>query len=220
MRRLVALLALCLSYASSLHAAGIVLDTGIDAFQVDQSAPAELLQKLAPLLDAAGTEELRVAAVIAPPEMANLLERWQSPRTIGLVQFIRGREVRPSWVSIRFDVPTHEVTLLGANFLPDRGLNHKPRLTAAQARAKAQAQLRDPREPLAFDETSARLAYDSEQLAWVFLAKRLDTYEPYEVSVSSATGKVIRLRGRWIGCFGEPPGDWVDVPVNTATGRD
>ena len=51
------------------------------------------------------------------------------------------------------------------------------------------------------------------QLVWLFQAKGLDSYEPYELSINSATGKVIRTRVRWIGCFGEPPGEWADLSV-------
>jgi hypothetical protein len=222
MRSVIALAALCLLYTGSLHA-GVVLDTGIASFQLDQPVPG-LLEKLGPLLDAAGAEELRVAAVIERPGEAGLLERWQSPRTIKLVQFIRGREVRDGFVTISFDAFTHEVTLLGANFLPDRGLNDKPRLTAAQAKAQAVRQVGDPLATLAFDEKSARLAYDSApsadfgslggQLVWVFLAKDPRSDEPYEISVSSATGRIIRSRGKWLGCFGVPPGEWIDVSLS------
>jgi hypothetical protein len=214
MHHAVASIAVCFVYASSVNAAEILLETGIEGFVVDQPAPAEVVEKLGPSLDASGSEELRVAAVIAPPGEENLVERWQSPeRTIRLVEFIRGREVQQSWVTITFNVRTHEVTLLNANFLPDRGLSHNPRLTAAQARAKAKAHLRNAREPVGLDETPARLAYDSE-LVWIFEAKSLSSYEPYELSVSSATGKLIRMRVRWLGCFGSPPGQWIDLPLN------
>lgn len=223
MHHLIALFAGCLTYAGSINAAEIRLETGIEGFVVDQPAPAEVLEKLGPYLDAAGSEELRVAAVIEQPGEENLVERWQSPRTIRLVEFIRGRQVLQSSVNVTLNAWTHEATLLNANFLPDRGLNPKPRLNAAQARAKAEAQIRNVGEPLAVDEASARLAYDSEpggafgksggQLVWLFQAEGRDSYEPYQLSVSSATGKVIRTRGRWIGCFGEPPGEWMDLPL-------
>jgi hypothetical protein len=227
MRSVIALSALCLLYAGSLRA-GVVLDTGIESFQLDQPVPG-LMEKLGPLLGAAGTEQLRVAAVIERPGEANLLERWQSPRTIRLVQFIRGREVRDGFATISFDAWTHEVTLLGANFLPDRGLNDKPRLTAAQAKAKATRHVHEPLATLAFDEKSARLAYDSEppgdfgslggQLVWVFPATDPRSDEPYEISVSAATGQIIRSRAMWLGCFGVPPGEWIDVSLNRANER-
>lgn len=224
MSRVLALITGCLLYAGSINAAEIFLESGIEGFVVDQPAPAEVLQKLGPYLEAAGSEELRVAAVIETLGEADLVERWQSPRTIRLVEFIQGREVRQSSVNITLNAWTHEVTLLNANFLPDRGLSQKARLTRAQARAKAETQqLRDIPGPLALDEASARLAYDSGpggtfgrsggQLVWVFEARRFGSDEPYELSVSSATGKVIRTRGRWIGCFGEPPGEWMDLPL-------
>jgi hypothetical protein len=227
MRSVMALSALCLLCAGSLRA-GVVLDTGIDSFQLDQPVPG-LMEKLGPLLGAAGTEELRVAAVFERPGEAELLERWQSPKTIKLVQFIRGREVRDGFATISFNAWTREVTLLGANFLPDRGLNDKPRLTAAQAKAKAARQVHDPLAPLAFDEKSARLAFDSEppgdfgtlggQLVWVFPANDPRSDEPYEISVSAATGRIIRSRTLWLGCFGVPPREWVDVPQNRASER-
>ncbi|HKU16704.1 MAG TPA: hypothetical protein VJQ52_20090 [Steroidobacteraceae bacterium] len=226
MRYVFVLLAASLCHAGAACAAEspIVLTTGIAAFQVDQPAPPELLEKLGPRLEAVGSEELRVTAIIEPPGETELLERWQSPKTIQLAQFIRGREVRQSWINIVFDVQTHEVTLVSARFLSDRGLNHEPRLTAAQARMRAQRQVRNPRAPVILDGTSARLAYDFEpatdygelrgSLVWVFDASGLDS-EPYEVSVSSATGKVLRMRGRVAGCFSPPPGEWTDLPLDS-----
>lgn len=230
MRYIISIFASCLAYASGIKAAEIVLETGIEGFQVEQAAPAELLRKLGPLLDAVGIEELRVAPVSAYAANADLIDGRGRPveATIWLDEFIGGREVRQGFVLIGFNTRTHEVTLLRANFLPDRGLDHEPRLTQAQARTKAKTQLRDPKTPLTLDDASAQLAYQFERsgefggrdgvLAWVFEAKRPDWDDPYEVSVNSAAGKVVRVQGRMVGCFGKPPGVWVDVPLTEIPG--
>ena len=98
------------------------------------------------------------------------------------------------------------MTLLLADFLPDRGLEHEPRLTAAEAKAKLEAELREiPYQELnpTFQDTPARLAYTFEQwrssggmggaLVWVFPV----TYPPAggelqfgELKVDAATGKI------------------------------
>jgi hypothetical protein len=214
----------CLMWAGTINAAEIVLENGIDGFQIEQPAPAELLQKLSPLLDAAGSEELRVAPVSAYAGNADLIDGRGRPveATIWLDQFIRGHEVRQGFVLIGFNTRTREVTLLNANFLPDRGLDHTPRLTAGQAKAKADPQLRNPRDPMGFDDTPARLAYEFERtgefggrdgkLVWIFNANGLYSHQPYQISASSMSGRVVRIQHREVGCFGEPPGAWVDVP--------
>jgi hypothetical protein len=109
---------------------GIVLTIGVDDFTPKQPAPAELLEKIGPLLCAAGTEELRVHLVTRDPAR-------EAERIIKLQQFIRGRQVMLGWVNISLNIRTHEVVTINANFLPDRGLDHEPRLTPGQARAKA-----------------------------------------------------------------------------------
>jgi hypothetical protein len=215
MRYVAASIAGCLVYAGSINAAEIVLETGIEGFQVEQPAPAELLQKLSPLLDAAGSEELRVAPVSTYAANADLIDGRGRPvdATIWLDQFIRGREVRQGFVLIGFNTRTKEVTLLNADFLPDRGLDHLPGLTAGQAKAKAERQLRNPREPMGFDDTPAQLAYQRDgQLVWVFTANGLYSHQPYLISVSSMSGKVVEMQGREVGCFGHPPGVWTDLP--------
>jgi hypothetical protein len=223
MRNVAASIAGCLVCAGSINATEIVLETGIEGFQVEQPAPAELLQKLSPLLDAAGSEELRVAPVSTYERNAELIDgRGRSVEAmIWLDQFIRGTEVRQGFVLIGFNTRTKEVTLLSANFLPDRELNHLPRLTAGQAKAKAEPQLRNPRELMGFDDTPALLAYDFERteefggragkLVWIFTANGLYSHQPYQISVSSMSGKVVRIQGREVGCFGRPPGAWTDL---------
>src|SRR5262245_52527599 len=111
MRCLVASIAGCLVWAVSGHAAGIVLETGIEGFQVEQPAPAELLEKLAPLLDAAGSEELRVAPISTYPLNADLIDGRGRPvdASIWLDQFIGGRPVQQGFVLIGFNTRTHEV---------------------------------------------------------------------------------------------------------------
>jgi len=196
----------------------VVLSTGIEGFQVDQPAPAELVEKLGPLLDATGSEELRVATVAEHAGKADPAERAASAdRAIRLVEFIRGREVRQTWVNIMLNIRTNEVTLLNSNFLPDRGLDHQPSLTAAEAKAKVEARMGESstvelasgyRAKIAFNDTPAELAYDFEtawgfrpargMLVWVFGATGVDHVQHYQVSVSAATGEVIALHGKLV----------------------
>lgn len=213
MRCLVASIAGCLGWAVSVNAAEIVLETGIDGFQVEQPAPAELLHHLAPLLDAAGSEELRVAPISRYPLNADLVDGRGRPvdATIWFDQFIGGRQVQQGFVLIGFNARTHEVTLLDANFLRDEGLNREPRVTQSQARVKASAPLGRRIERLTLDGTPGQLRYVFERsgefggrdgvLAWVFNARRADGAGEYEVSVGADSGKVVRVR-RWEkGCW-------------------
>lgn len=157
--------------------AGIVLPSGVAGFQVDQPAR-ELLAAIGPVLLARGTEELRVLAVDR--------QGPQGPAEGTLIrmrEFIRGREVVQGWVNIVLDEQTNKVTLLAADFLPDRGLEHEPRLTAAEAKTRLEAELNEVTylelQPTFYD-TPARLAYSFEQwgpsgglggaLVWVFAA--------------------------------------------------
>lgn len=216
MRHILALLTVCLLNPGSTSAAeAVILTTGIEGFQVYQPAPSELLEKIGPLLDAAGTEELRVDDVAKEAGKADAVERAASPeRAIRLAQFIRGLEVRDSYVNIVLNIQTNEVMLLNANFLPDRGLDHKPPLTAAQAKAKVETRMGESstvelasgyRAKIAFNDTPAELAYDFEpawgfrpargMLVWVFGASGVDHLQHYQVSVSAATGEVIALHG-------------------------
>jgi hypothetical protein len=198
----------------SMNVRGIFLSHGIDGFQIGQPAP-ELLRKIGPALLAAGTEEIRVFFIAQEGSKADPVERAASPeRTIKTRQFIRGREVLLSSVNISLNIKTNELTVVVANFLPDRGLDHEPRLTAAQARAKAEARIRkDPYAELRWggvkeltfvNAPAPHLAYEFEEvsgsggiggeLVWIFSAQDADNRRWYQVSASSATGKVLRLR--------------------------
>jgi hypothetical protein len=184
---------------------GVFLKSGLAGFRVDQPAQ-ELLERFGPALLAAGTEELRVRRIAPHAAKADPVERANSPeRTIRMVQYIRGREVQQSAVNISLNMQTNEVMHLVADFLPDRGLPTEPQLTAAQARAKVEAAMRDSvledEENIIFDEAPAHLAYAFEEigdrggiggvLVWVFQGTRAG--ESVEVVVSALTGEVIRL---------------------------
>ena len=151
----------------SMELTGIFVPGGIDGFKVGEPAP-ELLKRIGPALLAVGTEELRVRSVATEAAKADPAERAASPdRTIRFSQFIRGREVRWASVNINLNIRTNEVTMVVADFMPDRGLDHEPRLTAAEARKKVEAELREiPYQELnpTFYDTPARLAYAFEQL--------------------------------------------------------
>lgn len=188
---------------------GIVLEGGIETFKVGESA-AELVKKIGPLLCANGAEELRVADVAQEAGKADPVERKASPeRAIRFDQFIRGLEVRGASVHILLNIETNEVLSLNANFLPDRGLDHKPRLTAAQARAKVEARMgkeqtvetrSGARFKAAFDEADPFLAYDTEEqygfaprrsaLVWIFAARQIDDLPGCQVSIDAATAEV------------------------------
>jgi hypothetical protein len=192
---------------------GIVLTTGIESFQRDQPAPNELLEKIGPLLCASGTEELRVADVADRSGFGDPAR--QAERHIRLVEFIRGREVRLSFVGISLNIETNEVKGVNAQFLPNRDVDREPRLSAAEARAKVETAMRKDRYvevansgqrvQIALYETPAPyLAYEIEQygfapprgvLVWVFSAQEVQNRQPYEVSVDAATGKVISFQG-------------------------
>ncbi|HEY7639238.1 MAG TPA: hypothetical protein VH814_05905 [Steroidobacteraceae bacterium] len=185
---------------------GIALKTGIEGFKVGQPAP-ELLEKVGPAMLATGREELRVINVTRASEMP---ERMPNRRTIvRLGEYIRDREVSLSSVNIALDEQTNEVTMLVVGFfLPDRGLSHEPRLTAAQARAKLEAELRAiPYQEMnpTFEDTPARLAYSFEQwgsdggagiggaLVWVFAAQFPPAGDEVQIGnlmVDATTGKI------------------------------
>jgi hypothetical protein len=190
---------------------GIFLPSGLAAFKVNEPAK-ELLEKIGPALLASGTEELRVFNVHRDAPKA----RPDSPeRTVRFNQYIRGREVQGAAVLITLDIQTNEITGIETNFLPDRGLQDEPRLTAAQARAKVEAAMRDgdleEERKIIFEDSPARLVYAFEDfvdgrsiggvLAWVFLATT--SGESVDVVVNSLTGEVIRVRTFVIGLY--PP---------------
>jgi Zn-dependent metalloprotease len=186
---------------------GVFLQSGLAGFKVNEPAK-ELLEKIGPALLAAGTEELRVFRIAPHAAKADPIERESSPeRTVKTRQYIRGREVQLSSVNISLNTQTNEVVHLVANFLPDRGLPHEPKLTAAQARAKVEAAMRDSvleeEQKLIFQDAPARLAYAFEDigddggiggaLVWVLAATRAG--EPLEANVNALTGEVVGLRG-------------------------
>lgn len=186
---------------------GVFLSSGLAGFKVGEPAR-ELLEKLGPALLAAGTEELRVFVVAPHAAKSDPVERQSSPeRTIKTRQYIRGREVQMSSVNISLNTQTNEIVEVAADFLPDRALPIDPKLTAAEARAKVEAAMRDTaldtEQKLAFKDAPAHLAYAFEDisengavggaLVWVFAVTRAG--EPMQASVNAVTGEVIRLRG-------------------------
>lgn len=185
---------------------GVVLQSGLAGFKVNEPAK-ELLEKIGPALLAAGTEELRVASVAPYAGKADAAERESSPeRAVNLVQYIRGREVQNSAVNIVINQQTNEITLIVADFLPDRGLPQEPALSAAQAKAKVAAAIRDgeldERQEFSFQDHPATLAYAFEEvgdnggiggvLVWVFQA--IQRGLPVEANVNALTGEVVRVR--------------------------
>jgi Zn-dependent metalloprotease len=185
---------------------GIVLPSGLAQFKVGQQSR-ELLDHIAPALLAAGTEELRVTAVANEAGKADQGERQSSPeRAVNLVQYIRGREVQDSSVNIVLNRETNEITLVVANFLPDRSLPSEPKISAPQARAKVEAAMRDSgldeKEKFTFQDYPASLAYAFEEvgdkggvggaLVWVF--EVIKQGRPAQANVNAITGEVVGLR--------------------------
>ena len=187
---------------------GIVLPSGMAGFAVGEPAQ-ELLQKIGPLLLSAGTEELRPFKINREAVAADPTERQSSPeRIIKLRQYIRGREVLGGSVNIAINQQTNEITEVAANFPPDRGLEHEPKLTATEVKAAVETAQR-PKEfastqKIVFGDAPARLAYAFEEigdnggigglLVWVLKVSRPASPDVFEASISAATGQVIRLQ--------------------------
>jgi hypothetical protein len=171
---------------------------------------------------ATGTEELRVIDVGDRSYFGDPARHAE--RVIRHVEFIREHEVSQSAVNISLNTETGEVLMIVANFLPDRGADRRPRLTAAQARARVEAQMRKSsyveltsgeRLKIAFydapDDVPAKLIYQIEQfgfapapgaLVWVLGARDLESNAPCDVSVSAMDGKVVSrycVEGDWLG---------------------
>ena len=191
----------------SMKATGIFLRSGFANLKIDQPAP-EILEAIGPALLARGTEELRVRRIsrtLVPGEI-----------DIRLDQFIGGYEVLWASVTIILKEQTNEVTQVFATFMPDRGLDHEPRLSADQAKTKAPATLREraqasfgpqARELSIADTPAATLAYEFERvgaaailggaLVWIFSVQGDDS-PGYQCSVDAATGKVLRVWATWV----------------------
>jgi len=224
MRRVVFFAACLLSYAGTTLAVpacdmswrtdrrfsnpGIVLTIGIEDFKRAQPAPPELLEKIGPLLCAAGTEELRVHSVSGDAVFGDPAR--EAERVIKLRQFIGGREVLLGWVSISLNIRTHEVMSINANFLPDRDVEHEPRLTAGQIRANAARMQQSLNQQLGStdrqfrfgDGPDPKLLYDIEQvgfapvrgiLVWDLSVIDQESWEWYQVYVDAATGRLVRV---------------------------
>lgn len=110
-------------------ATGIVLSSPTRNLKPGDNA-SELLQKFKDVLLAAGNETLKV----------RLNQMSATDRFIKTDEFINGIPVLYGGVSVRIEEATGLVEVLGAHFLPDRGLPRQPKLSEADA-AKRVAQL-------------------------------------------------------------------------------
>jgi hypothetical protein len=105
----------------SLHGTtGIVLPRSVRTLKKGDSA-AEIFALLKDILLANGTEEVRVEAF------------KRDPYSLRLSHSIRSIPVRNGNIAIEYDPATLAVTGVAANFVPDRGLQRTPRLSAGQA---------------------------------------------------------------------------------------
>lgn len=206
----------------------VFIESGLGAFQLDQSAPA-VIEKLGPALLAAGTEELRVRRIHSANSQSFMPELQQTEGTVRFRQYIRGHEVLLGWVNISIDEATGEITSLAANFLPDRGLPQEPKLNSGKARQMLESRLREDAADdvvIKFSDVPPKLAYTFESLedgegkggalVWVFELSRsnLATLEHILASVNAINGEVIRLENTAPGAidritytanYGSPP---------------
>jgi hypothetical protein len=185
-----------------MKAAGIFLRYDIADLEAEDPAP-QILEAIGPALLARGTEELRVRSMYRDPLTPGEV-------TVKLEQFIAGREVRWAYVNVVVLEQTNELKEVWAGFMPDRGLDHEPRLSPDEARAKAITTIKESfnrwqgateRDLLLSDDAPSDLLYEFEEvgasailggaLVWVFSARAGD--QGYRVNVDAATGKVVSV---------------------------
>jgi hypothetical protein len=131
---------------------------------------------------------------------------------VKLDEFIQGRKVAYGGVNIAVNEQTNQVTGVWAYFMPDRGLDHVPKLFADDAKVKAGTTLRasleqrgivDPE--FSFGDGPGELRYEFEEmgseadggvnggaLVWV-LSVDVKSYGWSQVMVDAASGKVVRV---------------------------
>jgi Zn-dependent metalloprotease len=129
---------------------GIVLSSSTRNLRAGETAP-EVLQKFKDVLLATGSETLKVS----------LNQMSASDRFIAMDQFINGIPVLYGSVSVQIEEATGLVEVLGANFLPDRGLPRQPKLSEADAAKRVAQQLVESGEakPGSVETSPATLAY-------------------------------------------------------------
>lgn len=179
----------------AMRATGIFLRSGIADLNAGDPAP-EILEAIGPALLAHGTEVLRV----------RIMSRDLIPGqiVIKLDEFIAAREARWSHVNIVLVEQTNEVREVYATFMPDRGLDHEPRLSPAEARAKAVTTIGtalqkfgSTQRDFSLSDAPSDLLYEFEEvgasailggaLVWVF------STEAYRVNVDAVTGRVVSV---------------------------
>lgn len=121
----------------------IVGDTGVDLPPAVTSlkegdTDSAIVDLFGDVLLARGTESLRVHSHFAVGD--------STKRTIKLLQSIRGIPVLNGGVALSYDDATKRVTTFVANFIPDRGLDTKPTLSAAEAESLVPAVLEATKE--------------------------------------------------------------------------
>jgi hypothetical protein len=132
-------------------ATGIVLSSETRNLERGQEAP-ELLQSFKNVLLAMGNETLKVERNERPPGQY---------RYLTLDQFINGVPVLYGGVSVQIDEATGLVEVLGANFVPDRGLPRQPKLSQADAAKRATQYVVEHRgaKPGSVETATVTLAY-------------------------------------------------------------
>jgi hypothetical protein len=132
-------------------ATGIVLSSQTRNLKPGQDA-SELLQKFKDVLLATGSETLKVSRNERPPGQH---------RYLTTDQFINGIPVLYSSVSVQIEEATGLIEVLGANFLPDRGLPRQPKLSEADATKRVEQHLveRGGAKPGSVETSTVTLAY-------------------------------------------------------------
>lgn len=103
---------------------GIVFSDGFRQLRLGDAVP-EALQKLAPILLAAGSETFTVRR--------NDISSGMQFRKVVLEQSIRGIPVLAGFSSLDVDDTNGMLRVLHSRFIPDRGLPKRPKLTAEEA---------------------------------------------------------------------------------------
>ncbi len=171
-------------------------------WKVGMAAPAELLNRIGPLLLAAGGESVRIRYIDRDPPPPGT-------KSFGIVvrfvQHIHDRPVRSSTVNVAIDPGTGEVTWITSNFLPDRGLAREPKITGDTAKQALLAELANNKkssQDMSFIDQPA-LAYSFEEhvggerggggrLVWV--VPYSSPGENWEATVDALDGKVLSIQ--------------------------
>ena len=160
---------------------GLVLTSGVHDLGAGDSAD-DVFQLLKDLLLANGTEALRVTRHDEAGYQPN-----RSLRSLRLSQEIRGIPVVNSFLGINYNDKTREVSKLVASFVPDRGLDYEPKVSAKRAEQVVTGTVVE----------NARLTYyfnpkdpTSTKLVWTVRVQQLEGMQ-WTYYVNAVTGVIV-----------------------------